>query len=87
MAASTHMMASIYFVASAVLGWWVGVRVHMTGLGIRSDDGGAPIPRPRHVILATGAALLIAVPFFLVMPRLGSPWIAGSIGLPISISR
>jgi transglutaminase-like putative cysteine protease len=30
------------------------------------------------VILATGAALLIAVPFFLVMPRLGSPWIAGS---------
>ncbi|HSL18248.1 MAG TPA: transglutaminaseTgpA domain-containing protein [Methylomirabilota bacterium] len=77
-AASTHMTASVYFVASAVIGWWVGIRVHLTGLGLPATGAGGPLPRPRHVLLAAGAAVVIAVPVFLVMPRLGQPWVAGS---------
>jgi hypothetical protein len=76
--ASTHMMASVYFVVSAAIGWWVGIRIHLTGLGLALDSSNGFLPRPRHVLLATAAALVVAVPFFLVMPRLGSPWVAGS---------
>jgi len=77
-ASSTHMMVALYFLVSAVIGWWVGIRLHLASLGIAVDDDGSALPKPRHVIAAVAAALLIAIPFFLVMPRLGSPWIAGS---------
>ena len=77
-ASSTHLMVAFYFLASAVIGWWLGIRLHLASLGIAVDEPGGELPRPRHVIVAVAAALLIAVPFFLVMPRLGSPWIAGS---------
>jgi len=76
-ASSTHMVAAGYFLASAAIGWWVGIRIHLSGLGLdlRGRDG--DFPRPRHVVVAVAFSLLIAAPFFLVMPRLGSPWIAG----------
>jgi len=77
-ASSTHMMVALYFLVSAIIGWWVGIRLHLMSLGIAVDDAGSALPRPLHVIAAVAAALLIATPFFLVMPRLGSPWIAGS---------
>jgi transglutaminase-like putative cysteine protease len=77
-AASTHMTASLYFVASAVIGWWVGIQIHLSGLGVAWTETGGTLPRPRHVLLAAGAAVIVAAPFFLVMPRLGSPWVAGS---------
>jgi hypothetical protein len=71
------MVASLYFVASAAIGWWVGIRIHLGGLGIELRDRRGELPRPMHVAIAVGVALLIAAPVFLVMPRLGSPWIAG----------
>ncbi len=77
-ASSTHMMVAIYFLVSAAIGWWVGIRLHLASLGIAVDASGGALPRTLHVIAAVAAALLIAIPFFLVMPRLGSPWIAGS---------
>jgi transglutaminase-like putative cysteine protease len=77
-ASSTHMMVALYFLVSAAIGWWIGIRLHLESLGIAVDDADGALPRGRHVLVAVGAALLIAVPFFLVMPRLGSPWIAGS---------
>jgi transglutaminase-like putative cysteine protease len=77
-ASSTHMIVAIYFLASAAIGWWVGIRLHLVSLGIEVDAAGGALPRTLHVIAAVAAALLIAIPFFLVMPRLGSPWIAGS---------
>lgn len=77
-ASSTHMMVSVYFLISAGIGWWFGIRLHLTSLGIAVDDPDGPLPRISHVFAAVGAALLIAIPFFLMMPRLGSPWIAGS---------
>jgi transglutaminase-like putative cysteine protease len=76
-ASSTHIAASVYFVLSAVIGWWVGIRIHMDGLGFDVERLGPALPRPSHVVVAVGFALLIAVPFFIVMPRLGSPWVAG----------
>lgn len=76
-ASSTHIAAAPYFVASAGLMWWVGIRIHLSGLGLPLADRRGELPRPRHVLIAVSVALLIAVPVFLVMPRLGSPWIAG----------
>jgi len=77
-ASSTHVMISLYFLISAAIGWGIGIRLHLASLGIPVEGAGGAAPRARHVIAAVAAALLIAVPFFLVMPRLGSPWIAGS---------
>jgi len=77
-ASSTHMAASVYFLLSTAIGWWLGIRLNMTRLGISVDGRDGALPRMRHVTVAVGAAFLIAVPVFLVMPRLGSPWVAGS---------
>ncbi len=76
-ASSTHIAASVYFMISTVIGWWVGIRIHLGGLGFDVENRDGELPRPRHVVVAVGFALLIAVPFFIVMPRLGSPWVAG----------
>lgn len=76
-ASSTHVAASAYFVMSAMIGWWIGIRIQLAGLGAPTRDPRGALPRNGHVLTAVGCALLIAVPFFLVMPRLGSPWIAG----------
>jgi len=77
-ASSTHMLVSVYFLASVAIGWWIGIRIHLTGLGLSLNGRDGATPRPRHVIVAVAAAFVIAIPFFLVMPRLGSPWVAGS---------
>jgi transglutaminase-like putative cysteine protease len=76
--ASTHMTAALYFGVSAAIGWWVGIRIHLEGLGLTINGAEGAMPRPRHVVAATCAALVIATPVFVVMPRLGSPWVAGS---------
>lgn len=77
-ASSTHVMISFYFLISAAIAWWFGIRLHLASLGIAVGVVGGSLPRARHVITAVAGALVIAIPFFLVMPRLGSPWIAGS---------
>ena len=76
-ASSTHMMAALYFLASSAIGWWVGIRIHLSGLGLDLEGRDGEFPKPRHVLVAAAFALLIAMPFFMVMPRLGSPWVAG----------
>lgn len=77
-ASSTHILASVYFLLSAIIGWWLGIRLNLTGLGFSIDTRDGALPRFGHVFVAAGAAFLISIPVFLVMPRLGSPWIAGS---------
>ena len=77
---STHVTVTLYFVASAVLWWWVGIRVHFAGLGFETREIGS-IPRPRHVVVAALLALLVSVPIFLALPRIRSPWISGRGGL------
>jgi len=77
-ASSTHLLASLYFLVSAAIGWWVGIRLHLNGLGIAVDGRDRALPRPRHVLAAVTVAFFVAIPVFLVMPRLGSPWVAGS---------
>ena len=76
-ASSTHMMAALYFLASSAIGWWVGIRIHLSGLGLELQGRDGEFPKPRHVLVAVAFALLIAMPFFMVLPRLGSPWVAG----------
>ncbi len=77
-ASSTHLLAALYFLVSSVIGWWVGIRLQLSGLGIAVAGRGGALPKPRHVMTAVSVAFLIAIPVFLIMPRLGSPWVAGS---------
>jgi transglutaminase-like putative cysteine protease len=77
---STHVVVALYFGASAVLWWWVGIRVHLAGLGFELEPGVA-VPRHRHVVVAAMLALLLSVPIFVALPRLRSPWVAGRGGV------
>ncbi len=83
-ASSTHVTLVLYLVASAMLIWWTGMRILLEGL---LEANGQPldlpftVPRPRHAIVAGLISLLLAVPMFLLLPRLRSPWIAGQGGL------
>lgn len=72
---STHVAAVGYLAASTVLWWWAGMRVHLLGL---SPSFGAP--RLGHVAPAAFGALLLAIPVFVVMPRLTAPVVAGGRG-------
>jgi transglutaminase-like putative cysteine protease len=77
-AASTHMTVALYFAASAAIFWWVGMRIHLHQAGVALDGVVGPFPRPSHLAVAVAAAIIVAVPFFIAMPRLGSPWISGT---------
>jgi len=77
---STHVIVALYFTASVVLWWWVGIRVHFAGLGFERHVIAA-IPRPRHVVVAAMLALLVSIPIFLALPRMRSPWISGRGGM------
>jgi transglutaminase-like putative cysteine protease len=77
---STHVIVALYFTASVVLWWWVGIRVHFAGLGFERHVIAA-IPRPRHVVVAAMLALLVSLPIFLALPRMRSPWISGRGGM------
>ena len=78
---STDVSVVVYFCLSAVVWWWAGIRIHLSGL----VDGGLriakDIPQRRHVVAATAVTLLLAIPIFLALPRLHSPWIAGRGGM------
>ena len=69
---STHVTVVAYFAASAAVWWWAGMQIQLLGV-----TGSGGLVRPRHAVAAALAALLLAVPVFLVVPRLRSPWIAG----------
>ena len=77
---STHVIVALYFGASAVLWWWVGIRVHFAGLGF-AQEAVFSLPRPRHVVAAAILALLVSVPIFMALPRIRSPWISGRGGV------
>ncbi|MFV2073162.1 MAG: transglutaminaseTgpA domain-containing protein, partial [Thermoanaerobaculales bacterium] len=78
---STHVTVVLYFAASAGLWWWAGMRILLAGIADGDVRFVASFPRPRHVAVAALAALLLAVPLFLAMPRLRSPWVAGRGGM------
>jgi hypothetical protein len=73
---SFHVTLLLYFVASIGVWWFVGMRVLLDGL---SEDVGDDLGRPRlrHVVAATLVSLILAVPLFVLLPRLGSPVLAG----------
>ncbi len=77
LAASTHITALVYFALSAVIWWWTGMQLHLLGVLERTTRSEGSMVRPAHAVAAAAVALLLAVPVFLVMPRLRSPWIAG----------
>lgn len=77
---STHVVVTLYFAGSAVLWWWIGIRVHFIGLGFDSQTLSS-VPRPKHVVTAAMLALLLSIPIFISLPRLRSPWIAGRGGV------
>jgi transglutaminase-like putative cysteine protease len=78
---STHVTVALYFAVSAALWWWTGIRIHLTGLDGRDAAIDPSLPRIKHTAIAAGIALLLAIPIFLALPRLRSPWIAGRGGI------
>ena len=77
---STHVTALLYFAVSAVMWWWTGMEVQLAGLA--ADDAVmGPSVRPSHALVAAVVALALAVPVFVSVPRLRSPWLAGSGGV------
>jgi hypothetical protein len=72
LASSTHVAVIAYFAVSAAVWWWAGMQTQLMGV-----TGAGGLVRPRHAAAAALAALLLAVPVFVAMPRLRSPWIAG----------
>jgi transglutaminase-like putative cysteine protease len=79
--ASTHVTVLLYFAASAVVWWWVGMQVHLSGITENSRNQKLVVVRPRHAVGAALAAVLLAIPVFVAVPRLRSPWIAGRGGM------
>jgi transglutaminase-like putative cysteine protease len=78
LSASTHIAVVPYFALSVCLWWWVGMRLHLLGIvGATGLSGSWRRPRVRHAVAAATVAMVLAVPVFLAMPRLRSPWIAG----------
>jgi transglutaminase-like putative cysteine protease len=76
---STHASLMIYLVMSIMVIWWSGMQILLLGLPQPKGSVGAVRlagPRPMHAIVGGVLSLLVAVPIFLVMPRLQSPWIA-----------
>jgi len=74
---ATHVSVLAYLAMSAVVWWWAGTRIHLLAV---ASEVGSPAPRgPRlaHMAVAAGLAAVLAVPVFVAMPRLKSPWIAG----------
>jgi len=84
-ASSTHFSVILYFAASAGVWWWAGMRTQLDGVSGESRGSSATVVRPRHAAIAAAAALVLAIPLFLAMPRLHSPWIAGR-GGPSSVT-
>ena len=74
---STHITIVLYFAASAAVWWWAGMRILLAGTGIDLRRAGETLPRPRHAVAAALAALVVAGPIFVIMPRLRAPWVAG----------
>lgn len=73
--ASSHHWALLgYLAASAVLGWGLGMRLLLEGLGVPPHRAAV---RWRQAAAAGAASLLLAAPVFVVMPRLRSPVAAG----------
>ncbi len=70
-ASSTHIGLALYLAFSTAFWWWFGMRILLLDLG--NDT----LPRIKHAIVAAVIVTLLAVPIFIAMPRLRSPWISG----------
>jgi hypothetical protein len=74
---ATHVSALAYLAASAVVWWWAGTRIHLLAVAAAAGTPSPRGPRLVHAAAAAGLAAVLAVPVFLAMPRLKSPWVAG----------
>jgi hypothetical protein len=74
---STHVSVVIYIALSAVMWWWAGIRIQLAGLVGTVKPVANSLPKIRHAAVAALISLLLMVPFFLAIPRLRSPWLAG----------
>ncbi len=79
-ASSTHVALLAYLAASVGLGWWTGLRVLLQGQAEAAGRTVTALPRLRHVAWSTLAVLVLAVPLFVAIPRLRSPWVAAGVG-------
>ena len=83
--ASTHVTLLVYLGISSVVLWWVGMRSFLLLL---ADEGAAKVqaglPSLRHVLPAALITLLLAVPIFVLLPRLRSPWLSAGGGRSVT---
>ncbi len=79
-ASSTHVTLVAYLVLSIAALWWGGMRILLLLVGEGRGGAVERLPRPRHVVAATLVVLVLAVPVFLLMPRLRSPLVSAGGG-------
>jgi len=76
--ASTHVALLAYLVLSVGVLWWAGMHAQL--LLLAPEEGPPPPargwPRLHHVVPAAVLVPLLAVPVFVLVPRLRSPWLA-----------
>jgi len=85
LSSAVHISILPYLAASIGVWWLIGMSVFLTGIGEELETAGLHTtadeiflthPTWRGVLPAALASLLIAVPVFLLFPRLGSPLLA-----------
>lgn len=74
---STHVASLVYLAISTVMWWWVGAHLHLLAVADTTGRESTRGLRASHMVIAAGLSMVLAVPVFLIMPRLRSPWIAG----------
>lgn len=79
-ASSTHVTLVGYLLASAVVAWWAGMEILLGGLPSAATAGRRRRPRLAHAAVAGLLACALAVPVFVAVPRLRSPFLAGAGG-------
>ena len=76
---AVHVSIVPFLLVSFAVWWYVGMRVFLLEV---SEDTQVDLGRPRwrHAVAAATAAALIAVPVFLLLPRLRSPLVGTALG-------
>ncbi len=75
---AVHVSIVPYLFASLALWWYVGMQVFLFEL---SWESGEDLGRPRwsHVVAAAVVVAILAIPFFMVLPRLTSPLVGSAL--------
>ena len=76
---AVHVAIVPYFFVSVAVWWFVGMTVFLLELS-RTTGAALGGPRWRHAAAAALAAVIVSIPVFMALPRLGSPLLGAAFG-------